>query len=393
MSDLDNLLRNITISHTVESMPPSGIRKFFQLTATIPDAISLSIGEPDFVTPWSIRETGIYALEKGYTMYTANEGLFELREEISKHLKLRYGLEYDPQTEILITTGTSEALDLSLRALLNPGEEVIIPDPCYVAYPACVSLAGGSPISIPTTESENFNLKADALKKYITKRTKAIIIGNPANPTGSVFSKKELKAIAAVAYKHKLVVIADEIYSKLVYDTEHTCFATLEGMQPQTILIDGFSKAYAMTGWRVGFAAGHRKFISAMTKVHQYTMLCAPILGQMAAVEALKHNSDDVNAMVKEYNQRRKYLLNGLRDIGLSCVEPKGAFYIFPSIKKTGLTSEEFATRLLQREKVAVVPGTAFGKCGEGYVRCCYATSMADIKEAIKRMRRFLKSI
>ena len=383
----------IPLCRTVEQMPPSGIRKFFQLTSTMPEVISLSIGEPDFVTPWHIRETAIYALENGYTMYTANEGLMELRYEVSRYLAREYKLKYSPEKEVLITTGTSEALDLSLRAILNPGDEVIIPDPCYVAYPACITMAGGQAVKVATSEKNGFNLRVKDMRKAMTSRTRAILIGNPANPTGAVFSRQELLEIADFAREHNLLVISDEIYSGLVYETEHVCFSTLKDMQERTILINGFSKSHAMTGWRVGYVSAHQKIIALITKIHQYTMLCAPIMAQMAAVEALKGGDAEVRAMVSEYNQRRKFMLSGFREMGFSCFEPRGAFYCFPSIKSSGLTSEEFSTRLLYEQKVAVVPGTAFGEGGEGYIRCCYATSLKDIREALKRMRRFLQSL
>jgi aminotransferase len=383
----------IPLCRTVEQMPPSGIRKFFQLTSSMPDVISLSIGEPDFVTPWHIRETAIYALENGYTMYTANAGLIELRYEVSRYLAREYKLKYSPEEEVLITTGTSEALDLALRAILNPGDEVIIPDPYYVAYPALITMAGGQAVKVATFEKNGFNLRAKDMRKAITSSTRAILIGNPANPTGAIFLRQELLEIADFAREHNLLVIADEIYSSLVYENKHVCFPTLKEMQERTILINGLSKSHAMTGWRVGYAAAPQEIIALMTKIHQYTMLCAPIMAQMAAAEALKRGDADVKAMVSEYNQRRKFMLNGFKEMGLSCCEPRGAFYCFPSIKSSGLSSEEFSTRLLHEEKVAVVPGTAFGEGGEGYVRCCYATSLKDIREALKRIRRFLQSL
>lgn len=378
------------ISHKVNDIPPSGIRKFFDLLSSVEGVISLGIGEPDFVTPWHIREAAIYSLEKGYTMYTSNQGLPELRQELAKYLESYCGLSYDPDNELLITVGVSEGLDLALRAILNPGDEVIMPDPCYVAYPACTSLAGGIPILVPTTEENDFNIIAADIEQQITSKTKAILIGYPANPTGAVMVKKELTQIAELAQRHNLLVISDEVYGQLVYGVEHTCLASLPGMKERTILLNGFSKAYAMTGWRIGYAAAGKELIKAMTKVHQYTMLCAPIMGQMAAIEALRGGDNEVEAMVRDYDRRRRVMVRGLRDIGLSCFEPKGAFYAFPSIKITGMPSEEFAEKLLVEEKVAVVPGTAFGQCGEGYVRCCYATSLPEIEEALKRMGTFV---
>jgi len=379
------------ISEMVKRIPPSGIRKFFDLLSSIEGVISLGVGEPDFVTPWHIREAAIYSLEKGYTMYTSNKGTPELRTELAKHLDSRFGLTYNPDNEILITVGVSEALDLAMRAILNPGDEVIMPNPCYVAYPTSVSLAGGVPVQVPTTEENNFEITAADIEPRITQRTKAILIGYPANPTGAVLSKEELTQIAELAKRYNLLVISDEVYGRLVYGVQHTCLATLPGMRERTILLNGFSKAYAMTGWRIGYAASDKEIVAAMTKIHQYTMLCAPIMGQMAAVEALKAGDSEVETMVRDYDRRRQIIVKGFRDIGLSCFEPKGAFYAFPSIKVTGMTSEEFAEKLLWEEKVAVVPGSAFGKCGEGYLRCCYATALPDIEEALKRMGRFIE--
>ncbi len=379
------------ISERVSSIPPSGIRKFFDLIASMDGVISLGVGEPDFVTPWHIREAAIYSLEKGYTMYTSNKGMPELRIELAKHLQSRYGLSYDYDNEVLVTAGVSEALDLAMRAILNPGDEVIMPDPCYVAYPACVTLAGGIPILVPTAEENGFKIAVEDIERRITGRTKAILIGYPANPTGAVVSREELIQIAELAERYNLLVVSDEVYGRLVYGVEHTCFATLPRMRERTILLDGFSKAYAMTGWRIGYAVSDAQIIGAMTKIHQYTMLCAPIMGQMAAIEALKSGDSEVQAMVREYDRRRRVLVKGLRDIGLSCFEPKGAFYVFPSIKVTGMSSEEFAERLLVEERVAVVPGSAFGQCGENYIRCCYAASLSEIEEALKRMGKFIE--
>jgi aminotransferase len=383
--------RDNLISQKVATLPPSGIRKFFDLLSSVEDVISLSIGEPDFVTPWHIREAGIYSLEKGYTMYTSNSGMPELRQELASYLELHYGVSYHPEHEILITAGSSEGLDLVLRALINPGDEVIIPDPCYVAYPADIILAGGMPILIPTNEENNFVVRATDIEARITKKTKAILIGYPANPTGAVMSKKEADAIAELAKKHDLLVISDEIYARLVYGTEHICFPSLPGMKKRTILISGFSKSHAMTGWRIGYVAADRHFIQALTKIHQYTMLCAPTMTQMAAIEALRNGDSDVEKMVQEYNRRRRFMVKRLNEIGLPCFEPKGAFFAFPSIKATGMNSEEFAEKLLLEEKVAVVPGLAFGPCGEGFIRCCYATSLPNIEEALRRMDRFVR--
>jgi aminotransferase len=383
--------RDNLISQKVTTLPPSGIRKFFGLLSSMEDVISLSIGEPDFVTPWHIREAGIYSLEKGYTMYTSNSGMPELRQELASYLELHYGVSYHPEHEILITAGSSEGLDLVLRAIINPRDEVIIPDPCYVAYPADVILAGGVPILVPTNEENNFVIRATDIEARITKQTKAILLGYPANPTGAVMSKKEADAIVELAKKHDLLVISDEIYARLVYGVEHICFPNLPGMKKRTILISGFSKSHAMTGWRIGYVAAERRFIQALTKIHQYTLLCAPTMTQMAAIEALRNGDSEVEKMVQEYNRRRRFMVKRLNEIGLPCFEPKGAFFAFPSIKATGMNSEEFAEKLLLEEKVAVVPGLAFGPCGEGFVRCCYATSLPNIEEALRRMDRFIR--
>ena len=379
------------ISDRANQLSPSGIRKFFDLLANMDGVISLGVGEPDYATPWHISEAAVKSLEKGYTMYTSNSGMPELREETAKHLKEKYNIEYDPYGEILMTVGVSEALDLAMRAIINPGDEVIMPDPHYVAYDSCVILAGGKPVMVPTNQKNNFEVEAKDIEARITNKTRAILIGYPANPTGAVMEKQKLLDIAGVAKRHHLTVISDEIYARLVYGVEHTCFASLPGVRENTILLGGFSKAYAMTGWRIGYAVAPKEIIAAMTKIHQYTIMSAPTPAQVAAIEALKTGEPDVIEMVEDYNRRRKVIVKGLNDIGLPCFEPKGAFYAFPSIKVTGMNSEEFSERLLTEEKVAVVPGSAFGECGEGYVRCCYATSLADIEEALTRMGRFVK--
>lgn len=379
------------ISQKVSDISPSGIRKYFDLLSSMDGAISLGVGEPDFVTPWPIREAGIKAIEKGFTMYTSNRGILELRESISKYLKRLYDIEYNPHSEILVTTGSSEALDLAFRAIIDPGDEVIMTDPHYVAYPVCVALAGGIPVTVPTYEKNNFEVMPSDIKKMLSPKTKAILISYPSNPTGAVMSRELLLEIAEIAVEHDLLIVSDEIYARLVYNGEHVCMASLPEMKDRVILISGFSKAFAMTGWRIGYIAANPDLIEAILKIHQYTMMCAPIMGQMAAVEALKEiNNQDVEDMLAEYDRRRHVIVKGLRELGLSCFEPKGAFYTFPSIKSTGMSSEEFAEKLLKEEKVAVVPGSVFGKYGEGYIRCCYATSMADIEEALKRMERFL---
>ncbi|MEE8354111.1 MAG: aminotransferase class I/II-fold pyridoxal phosphate-dependent enzyme [Dehalococcoidales bacterium] len=379
------------ISRRAKALSPSGIRKFFDLLASMDDGISLGVGEPDYPTPWHIIEPAIESLRKGQTMYTPNSGMPELRQELARHLRREYGLDYDPESELLITVGVSEGLDLAMRAILNPGDEVIIADPCYVSYEPCVILAGGKTVPVPTREEDAFELSAAEVESRITDRTRAILIGYPANPTGAVMGQESMRELAEVAGRHGLTVVSDEIYAKLVYGVEHTCVAALPGMQPSTILLGGFSKAYAMTGWRIGYAAAPKDIIAAMTKIHQYTMMCAPTMAQVAAIEALRHGEESAAEMVNDYNRRRLVMVKGLRDIGLSCFEPKGAFYAFPSIRSTGMTSEEFAEGLLTEEKVVVVPGSAFGAGGEGHVRCCYATSMAEIKEALTRMRRFVR--
>jgi len=379
------------ISRRVRDIPPSGIRRFFDLLASMEGVISLGVGEPDFVTPWHIREAGIYSLEQGYTSYTSNYGLLELREELASHIAGRRGISYDPQRELLITVGVSEGVDLALRAILDPGDEVIVHDPSYVSYIPCTVLAGGAFVPVPTNLENDFQVRAGDIEKRITQRTKAILLGYPSNPTGAVMDREELVKIAKVAKRHNLLVISDEIYERLVYGVEHTCFASLPGMKERTILLSGFSKAYAMTGWRIGYAAAREEIIEAMMKIHQYIIMCAPTMAQMAALEALKGGDAEVEEMVADYDQRRRVMVKGLNDIGLTCFEPKGAFYAFPSIKGTGLSSDEFAESLLIEDKVAVVPGSTFGQCGEGHIRCCYATSLEEIEEALERMARFVK--
>lgn len=377
-------------ANCVNELAPSGIRKFFDLVSSIEGAISLGVGEPDYVTPWHIREAAIYAFEKGYTMYTSNSGMPELREELANYLSKRHSINYEPSGEILITVGVSEALDLAMRAVLNPGDEVIMADPCYVSYAPCVILAGGKPVKVLTRVEDSFELRTEDIVPYISDKTKAILLGFPANPTGAVMSREKLSQIAELAHRYNLIVISDEIYARLVYGTEEVCFASLPGMKENTILLGGFSKSYAMTGWRLGYAAGNHEVIAAMTKIHQYTMLCAPIMAQKAGIEALKFGEPDIQEMLSDYNRRRLLMVKGLNSIGLNCYEPKGAFYAFPCIKSTGMTSEAFAEKLLKEEKVVVVPGTAFGEGGEGYIRCCYATSLSEIEEALSRIKKFL---
>lgn len=371
-------------------MQPSGIRAFFDLVLGMKDIISLGVGEPDFVTPWQIREAGIYSLEQGYTSYTSNKGLYKLRLSISRYLKNKHGLEYSPDDEILITVGVSEGVDLVLRSIINPGDKILIPQPSYVSYGPVTELAGGLPIYIDT-KKEGFKLSVDALKRNIDKKVKALILNYPVNPTGVSYTKKELSQINKVLLKHKILCICDEVYGDLTYDFEHTPFATLTGAKGNTLYLDGFSKSYAMTGWRVGFACGPKELIAAMTKVHQYTIMCVPITSQMAACEALVSGRKAAEEMKREYKRRREFIVDGLNNLGLSCIKPQGAFYVFPSIKKTGLSSLDFAQKLLREQKVAVVPGTAFGKGFEDYIRISYASSMDNLKEALKRIGAFLK--
>ena len=380
------------LSASVQSIAPSGIRKFFDIAAQMDDVISLGVGEPDFITPWSIRESCVYGLERGYTSYTANRGMPELREEIAKHYKRRYNLNYNADTEILVTVGVSEALDLALRAVIEKGDEVLIPEPCYVSYQACTILAGGVPVPVDAKLENEFRITPEELEPHITPKTKAILIGYPNNPTGAVMGRRDLQRLAEFADAHDLIVISDEIYGDLTYEGIHECFSALPNMRDRTILLNGFSKAYAMTGWRIGYALGNADFIGAMTKIHQYTMLCAPITAQVAAIEALKHGEKYMKKMVAEYDRRRRLIYDGLNKLGLKCFEPKGAFYIFPDITSSGLTAEEFAEKLILSQHVALVPGTAFGKSGTGHVRCSYATSIEKISIALERIEKFLEN-
>lgn len=379
------------LNHVIETTPPSGIRRFFDVAQQMPDAISLGVGEPDFVTPWRIREAAIYALERGYTTYTSNAGLLELREAIGAYLVERYDVAFDPQGEILITVGVSEALDLALRALLNPGDEVIFVEPCYVSYLPCIRFAGGVPVPISTEGADGFRVPIPAIEAAITPKTKAILLCYPSNPTGATQSRADLQAIVDLAIAHDLYLISDEIYDRLTYVGEHVCVASLAGARERTVLLNGFSKSYAMTGWRIAYACAPRPVAEAMLKIHQYTMLCAPHVAQLAALEALKHAESDVHEMRLDYDRRRRFFVKGLNEIGLTCQEPSGAFYAFPSIRATGFSSEEFAEKLLHEERVAVVPGNVFGACGEGYIRCSYATEVSQLEEALHRMGRFMK--
>ena len=383
---------NSLLNKKVKEIPPSGIRKFFDVAATMSDVISLGVGEPDFDTPWSVREAGIYSLEKGRTFYTANAGLLELREELCRYFERKYGVSYDYKSEVLVTVGGSEAIDLAIRCLVEEGDEVLIPEPSFVCYKPCTTLAKGVPIPIETKEEDNFRLLPEQLKEKITEKTKLLILPFPNNPTGGVMSKKDLEAIAEVIKDTNIIVLSDEIYSELRYDEEgHTTFSSIEGMKERTIVINGFSKAFAMTGWRLGYALGPEVIIKAMTKVHQYGIMSAPTTSQFAAIEALKNCDNAVKEMVREYNYRRRYIVDGFRKMGLHCFEPLGAFYVFPCIKSTGLTSEEFCEKLLEEAHVAVVPGNAFGKSGEGFVRCSYAYSIENIETALKRIEKFVE--
>ena len=381
------------LNAVITACPPSGIRRFFDIAAEMGDVISLGVGEPDFVTPWRVREAGIYALEHGYTTYTSNAGLLQLRELICAELASRYDVQYAPTQECLITTGVSEGLDLALRVLLNPGDEVIVPEPCYVAYEPCVSFAGGTPVRVPTRWEDDFAVDAAVVEQAITPRTKAVLLGSPANPTGAVQPLASLRALVALAERHDLYLISDEIYDRLTYTGPHTCLGALPGARGRTVLLGGFSKAHAMTGWRVGWICAPRPVAELCVRVHQYTMLCAPHVSQLAAVEALSGGTGDVDEMVADYDRRRRVFVKGLRELGLDCPEPGGAFYAFPSIRSSGLDSETFAERLLHAEKVAVVPGNVFGPCGEGHVRCSYATALPLLEEALERIGRFLGSL
>ncbi len=381
------------ISDAVQGVPPSGIRRFFDLANQLDDVISLGVGEPDFVTPWHIREACIHALESGRTSYTSNQGLPELREEIADTFRRDHSLYYDPGDEILITTGVSEGIDLVMRSILNPGDEVIVSEPCYVSYVPTVLFAGGVPVRVATGIENEFRVTREQIEGKITEKTRVIMINYPNNPTGATMDKKDLEEIADVATEHDLVVISDEIYDKLTYNGTHTCFSSLNGMMENTVVFNGFSKSHAMTGLRVGYALGNSEIIGAMTKIHQYTMLCAPITSQLAAIDALRNGREEMGKMVREYDRRRHLIISGFNELGLDCFWAKGAFYAFPSIVDTGMTSGEFAERLMVEKKVAVVPGDVFGDCGAGFLRCSYAASREDIKEALLRMAEFLESI
>lgn len=381
------------LSDKIQTIKPSGIRKFFDIVSEMKDAISLGVGEPDFETPWHIRDEGIYALEKGRTFYTSNAGLKDLRAEISNYLSRTQGINYDPQSEILVTVGGSEAIDIGLRAIINAGDEVIIPQPSYVSYEPCAVLAGATPVIINLKAETEFRLTAEELEEAITHKTKILILPYPNNPTGAIMGREDLEKIAKVVIEKDILVMSDEIYSALTYKGEHVSIAGIEGMKERTILINGFSKAYAMTGWRLGYACGPKEIIKQMTKIHQFAIMCAPTVSQYAAVEALKHGDEDVKKMRQAYNQRRRFLMNAFREMGLKCFEPYGAFYVFPCIKEFGMTSEEFATRFLEEEHVAAVPGTAFGESGEGFLRISYAYSLPTLKTAMERLNHFVNRL
>lgn len=381
------------LSDTIVQIKPSGIRKFFDIVSEMKDAISLGVGEPDFETPWHIRDEGIYSLEKGRTFYTSNAGLKELKIEICNYLKRRYDLSYHYENEVLVTVGGSEAIDIAMRAMVNPGDEVLIPQPSYVSYEPCALLTGAKPVIINLKHENQFRLTAQELKEAITEKTKLLVLPFPNNPTGAIMERKDLEEIAEVIKKHDIFVISDEIYSELCYTDQHVSIANIEGMQERTILINGFSKSYAMTGWRLGYACGPKEIIEQMTKIHQFCIMCAPTTSQYAAVEALKNGDEDVQNMREAYNQRRRYLVHAFKEMGLECFEPFGAFYMFPCIKEFGMTSDEFATRFLMEEKVAVVPGTAFGDCGEGFIRISYAYSLDNLKLAIGRLQHFVEKL
>lgn len=385
-------MRNF-LSDKVTGLKPSGIRKFFDIVTEMKDAISLGVGEPDFDTPWFIRDEGIFSLERGRTFYTSNAGLKDLRQEIANYIKRTQNIDYDPNSEIIVTVGGSEAIDIGLRAVINPGDEVIIPQPSYVSYEPCAILANAKPVIIDLKAENDFRLTPDELLGAITDKTKVLILPFPNNPTGAIMENEDLEKIAKIVIENDILVMSDEIYSALTYKGKHVSIASLDGMKERTILINGFSKAYAMTGWRLGYACGPKEIIRQMTKIHQYAIMCAPTTSQYAAVEALKKGDEEVEKMRQSYNQRRRFLMNAFKEMGLNCFEPFGAFYVFPCIKEFYMTSEEFATRLLTEEKVAVVPGSAFGDCGEGFLRISYAYSIENLKEAISRIEKFVKKL
>lgn len=380
------------LSKAITEIQPSGIRRFFDAASTMSNVISLGVGEPDFDTPWHVREEGIYSLEKGRTFYTGNSGLLELREEIGRYLDRRFGLSYSAD-EILVTVGGSEAIDIGFRTMLDPGDEVIIPEPCYVSYLPCVKLAGGVPVRLPLEEKDQFKLTKEKLLSAITDKTKILVLPFPNNPTGAILNREELQIIADIVKEHDLFVMSDEIYSELNYEGGHVSIASIPGMRERTIVINGFSKSYAMTGWRLGYAAGPKEIMKQMLKIHQFVIMCAPTTSQYAAIEALRNGDEDVRRMRESYDERRRFLVNALNEMGLPCFEPKGAFYVFSNISAYGMTSEEFARRLLEQERVAVVPGTAFGECGEGFLRISYAYSIDNLKKALDKIEKFIDTL
>ncbi|MDV2684072.1 aminotransferase [Alkalihalophilus lindianensis] len=382
---------NKRLSKKVQAIQPSGIRRFFDLASSMDNIISLGVGEPDFVTPWNVREASISSMERGFTAYSANAGIIELREAIADYMSSRFAADYDPETEVLVTVGASEAIDVGMRAILDEGDEVIVVEPSFVSYAPLVSMAGGVPVAVGTNIDTDFKVTAAQLEAAITSRTKAMMLCFPNNPTGSTMNREELKAIAELAERHDLLVFSDEIYAELTYDEKHVCFSSLEGMKERTVIISGFSKAFAMTGWRLGFVCAPPDLLSAMLKIHQYSLMCAPTMAQYGALEALKTGMDEVYRMKQSYKQRRNYFIKSFAEIGLTCHTPGGAFYAFPSIEKTGLSSEQFAEKLLMEERVAVVPGYVFGSGGEGHIRCSYATSMDNLEQSVERIGRFLK--
>ncbi|MED3553066.1 aminotransferase [Cytobacillus praedii] len=386
-------MKKTYLSKKAQALKPSGIRRFFDLAAGMKGVVSLGVGEPDFVTPWTVREAAILSIEQGYTSYSANAGLLELRKEIASYMQKQFNVTYSPSTEIIVTVGASQAIDIAMRTILDPGDEVIIIEPCFVSYSPMVEMADGVSVHVQALKENDFKILPSQLEEVITEKTKAIMLCSPNNPTGSMLNKKELEDIAEIAVKYDLLVIADEIYAELVYDEEYTSLALINGMRERTILISGFSKGFAMTGWRLGFVCAPEEITQAMLKIHQYAIMCAPTMAQFAAIEALKNGRSDVEEMVKSYRRRRNYIVQSFNDMGLTCHLPGGAFYAFPSIESTGLSSEEFAERLLLEESVAVVPGNVFGASGEGHIRCSYATSMEQLQEAVKRMKRFIEKI
>lgn len=384
---------NSVISRRVQDIKPSGIRKFFDILETMTDAISLGVGEPDFQTPWHIRDAGIYSLEKGFTKYTSNAGMTDLRREISRYLERRFDLRYEPDSQVLVTVGGSEAIDLAIRCITNPGDEILVPEPSFVCYGPIAELASGVPVPIPLTADNEFRLSPEQLEAVISSRTKALVLPYPSNPTGGIMEREDLEAIAPILKKHGIIVISDEIYAELTYGQHHISMANIPGMYEQTLVVNGMSKSYSMTGWRLGYVCGPQALIAQMTKIHQYAIMSAPTTSQYAAVEALKNGDEDIERMKEEYDGRRRYLVDGLRKLGLSCFEPKGAFYVFPCIRSTGLSSEDFCEQLLVQQKVACIAGNAFGESGEGFVRMCYAASMQDLEEALRRIGLFLDSL